>query len=515
MSVPQQEMQDPQARSVSLPKRWPLVSQLYRRDPTVPFTKDARLVNAYAERDPGDGKYWVFRRLGVGSTPFQSISGYPQGLYIYQPYSAVISVVNQTVYNSGASIGTISLGGSAQQPCFFELVNSSNMAGAGAQSILIGTVNAYGYGGNGYIYGIANNVFQRITNANFPAATMVPGWGYLDGTTYVMDVNGNIWGSALEDPSTWTGLNVINASSKGDSGVALATQLNYIIALKQWTSQVFYDAGNPSPGSPLSPVPDSQLPFGCLHAYSVQKIDEILFWITSNQTISPQVAMMENLATRIVSNPSVDRVLDNIVFGSSLTATPLYSWSLKHGGHRFYCITSLYLNVSLVYDIDQKLWYQWTDANGNYWPFSYNTFVPPSGTTEGLHLFQAIASNPPFTSMGYIYQVDGDYNFPNDAGQICPLDIYTPNLDFDTIRRKHLNALYFDGDKVPGYLQVRFSDDDYNTWSNFRSVNMNSKKPRLTKCGTFHRRRAYHLRYRGNTTFRIRDMDMQMDIGTL
>jgi hypothetical protein len=73
----------------------------------------------------------------------------------------------------------------------------------------------------------------------------------------------------------------------------------------------------------------------------------------------------------------------------------------------------------------------------------------------------------------------------------------------------------FNADQTDGsVLYVRASEDDYQTWSNFRKVDLSKKRPILTGLGTFYRR-AYHFRHYCNTKFRIRSVDLQMDIGTL
>ena len=51
----------------------------------------------------------------------------------------------------------------------------------------------------------------KVTNVNYPAAT-TRGLVYLDGAYYVKSVTGVIFGSALNDPTTWTALNSLPVS---------------------------------------------------------------------------------------------------------------------------------------------------------------------------------------------------------------------------------------------------------------------------------------------------------------
>jgi hypothetical protein len=513
VSAPQEQVQ--QALPTRIPKRWPLVNKLQARAPGTPLTKDARLINCYAEYDPEDKEYWVYKRLGLSPSVYStSTPNYPLGcgMFTHPGTGNVWMVAQQGGFshnaglwhlNAASSSAALTMPLNVPTPVWWETVNSN------PQTVVVST------GAEAWTINVNSLVATKITNVNYPAVT-VPGWAYLDGTLYTMDPSGVIWGSALNDATTWTALNNISASSNADMGVALVKCLNYIIAFKQYTAQVFYDNGPViAGGTALAPVPDSQMPLGCFCANSVQAIDNSVLWVTANQLASPQIAQMDNLTPRIVSTPAVERVLDNIFFSGGWLGTvyipqaTVWSWVLKHGGHRFYGLTFVSNNITLIYDLDQQLWYIWTDPNGNYWPIVSTAAVPPTlGSTPSIHYAQHINN-------GNIYQLDGDYSFPNDFGTVFPVDIYTPNMDFGTNRRKTLKALYFNGDKVPSRLSVRYSDDDYQTFSNPRLVDMNLKKPRLTDCGTFHRRRAYHIRHQANTAFRLRTIDLQMDLGTL
>jgi len=203
------------------------------------------------------------------------------------------------------------------------------------------------------------------------------------------------------------------------------------------------------------------------------------------------------IVSEIVSTAPVERLLS----GADLTS--MRSFGLKYAGHRFYGFTLLNDNLTLVYDIKEQRWAQWTDTNGNYWPIVSSTFLASTGSVL-QH-----ATN------GKLYLFDSAYT--SDDGDYITVDIYTPNFDGETRRRKNLNILEFIGDRTPGsILDVRYNDADYGEgqWSTFRQVDMSVEKPILENNGTF-LRRAYHIRHRCNTRLRLQAMEMQLDIGTL
>jgi hypothetical protein len=330
----------------------------------------------------------------------------------------------------------------------------------------------------------------------------------LDDTLYIMDELGYIYGSNLGDPTTWNALNVIQANNNSDLAICLAKQLVYVLAFKETSVEVFYDAGN-AVGSPLSRIIEAEIPYGCIFGQTVQEIDNLVLYLTSNSTISPQVILLENLSAKVVSTPGIDRLLDNIALASTTFSglQGIYAWVFKHGGHRWYGIASSLLNICLVYDIDQRLWYIWSDPNGNYWPICGFAYQPPRPGFAGIHIAQHVSN-------GTLYQVDGDYVFPTDAGVVFPVDIFTPNYDAGTARSKMLNMLYVQADQQDGsILQAQYSDDDYQSWSDYRDIDLSIARPSLENEGSFFKR-AYHFRHQAPTTLRIKSVDLQLDVGT-
>jgi hypothetical protein len=102
-----------------------------------------------------------------------------------------------------------------------------------------------------------------------------------------------------------------------------------------------------------------------------------------------------------------------------------------------------------------------------------------------------------------------------DNGSPITLDLYTPNYDANTRQRKYVKSLDIIGDQTNGSLvQVRSSDDDYQTWTNFRTIDMSKERAYIMDCGTF-RRRAYHFRHAAPTEFRVHAVELMIDPGTL
>ena len=473
-----------QAQTVALPKRLPLVIEAENRDEHT--WKDAKLVNGYVEKNDKTGEYWVFKRPGllqIGTTK----SG--AGLGVYNWNGDIYAIFGTTLYKNGTSIGTV-----------------SDTGGVYRFTSSLGSTPRLQLGNGTVAYNWDDTTLTQIAGPNFPGNTYatagVKGWAYLDGTTYVLDQAAYLHGSdsalGMNRPDLWTDLtNLLGAQIEPDRGVFMAKQLVYVLALKQWSTEIFYDAQNPVGALPLSPVQGAKINYGCVNGDSVQEIDGTLLWVATNRSSAAQVILIENLKPTIVSTKAIERLLGEVDFSD------MSSFGIKYEGHRFYGFSLKNNNLTLVYDMTDKMWSQWTDEDGDYLKISSNTYSADTG-----RILQH-ATN------GKLYTMDSEYT--SDDGAMITVDLYTPNFDGGVRRRKQMTMMEFIGDQTSGSaLQVRVNDSDYDAtkWSSFRIVDMSVRKPILANCGTF-MRRATHIRHQCNTRMRLQGVELQLDLGTL
>ena len=320
------------------------------------------------------------------------------------------------------------------------------------------------------------------------------GQAYLDAVTYMLTSKAYVNGSARNDVSTWPADNSIAAMIEPDLGVTMNKQLTYVLAFKRYSVEVFYDAAN-AEGSPLKSVPGMKLNVGCKSADSVQSAEGSLFWLAQTKDGSIQVVMLDGMKLAIVSSPSIEKLLQQADY------TYVQSWVARINGHRFYGITLKASNLTLVYDAITQLWAQWTDSAGNYFPFVASVVISDQHT-----LLQ-------HETDGKLYKLD--VSVFADNGTVFPVDIFTPNWDGGTRKKKYLKLIDFIGDQTDGsLLYVQSSDDDYQNWTEFRRVDMSKTRPFLANCGTF-RRRAYHIKHLANTPMRLQAMELQTELGSM
>lgn len=380
-------------------------------------------------------------------------------------------------------------------PYFFAASSQTN------KFLLKGAAGAY----VGDVTGYPTVAITKVTNANYPGATL-GGAVYLDGTYYVMDVRGNIYGSAISDPLTWTALNFIQMDAGQAGPMGIARHLNYLVAFGSAKTQFFYDAANPAPGSPLSPMMNAQFNIGCACMKSVQSLNDMLIFAASGPQSGTRVAMFIGLQLKIISTPSVERILQGVQL-SDLTVS---STVINSRGHDLYVLnlpTGFGKDFSLVYDMTADDWYVWTSYLD-----SVNQTGVPTVTGRIKLLMPSSSGLTGYTDRGnaYSWTPYSAYDVYNPAQQMqIETLVRTEKIDGRIINYKFLQALYVLADTVTGSVcYIRYSDDDGLTWSAWGSVDLGSNRKQLRRLGKF-RQRIFEIRL--STFFEQRLSALELD----
>lgn len=406
--------------------------------------------------------------------------------------------------------------------------------------------------------------FAAIVDPDYPATT-VRGIVYLDGTYYVMTPNGSIYGSALENPYSWSALNVIRALSEPDGGVCLARQLNLIVAFGTYSTEFFYDAAN-AVGSPLSSYSSNFLEIGCAHAYSVAQADNDLIFISQGKQRGRQVQVLKGTVPTVISTPQINRILD----ADPLTSVSAFYISLS--GHNFYILGLT--NNTLVFDFISGEWAVWTRllagttatitaaswANGlvtatatahgisdgdyvqitNASPSGYNgnyvvnvidanTITYAVAVTPGTYVSGGTVqkyTEVPFQISGYTNNGTVDLVQDSTTGSVFAIStntyldgslpikvkIRTPSITGGDNNFKFYGKINLEGDIDSNIVYVRYSNDDYENWSKYRPVDMSKPRAQLYRLGRA-RRKAFDLINYDNLPLRLSSLEVTMTKG--
>jgi hypothetical protein len=343
------------------------------------------------------------------------------------------------------------------------------------------------------------NSLAQITDKGYPIAT-VPGIVNLDETVYVMDLSGIIYGSALADPFTWPSFNYVGADYESDQGVALAKYSNYVVAFGGYTTQLFYNSGAQQ-GPNLRPVKNANVRVGCSFPRSVVSMSDTLIWVGRDQlSQGRRVYMMEGLQAVAVSDPYINRILENP------SVTDAKAVPFKSSGHDFYILTltvSGGVHVSYAFDLTYQTWYLWGTGNGIEWGSHF-------AATDGTYDYQLVDLG------GYVITFrDNLYRDSNGISSTLAMTVQgvTNPIDAGNALNKYQGRLTIIADRTPGStLTVTWTDDDYQTYANARTINLDQQRPATRRLGCFIRR-AFRWTHTANTPFRAEALELALDLG--
>jgi len=238
-----------------------------------------------------------------------------------------------------------------------------------------------------------------------------------------------------------------------------------------------------------------------------------VLWVGTSKTYGRSVYIMDGVSPVRVSTANIDRHLE----ADALSNVSAYCYTVS--GHTLYILTLHNTNQTLVYDLNEKMWYTWTQ-------YSMQSNDQPNPGTYQESYFRPTY----YTQLnGVPYVLDDDtatlyylsVNEYQDAGQPIYCRTVTDIIDNGSTKRKFYGRLEIIGDKVAGTMQIRHTGDDYNTWSNYRSVNLNAPRAQIYLSGA-DRRRAWEFLCTSNVPlrldsaeidFRIGEMDQEQEVG--
>ena len=338
-----------------------------------------------------------------------------------------------------------------------------------------------------------------------PTGPYVSGVVFLDNYVFIGTSNNRIYNSDVGDPTTWNALNFLSFEQTADTLVGMCKHLNYLVAFGAVSTQFFYDVANPT-GSPLGLAASYTLEIGCANGDSIVATNNTVLWVGTSKTFGKSVYIMDGTAPIRISTANIDRHIE----ADGLGDISAYCYTIN--GHTLYILTLQNTHQTLVYDLNEKMWYTWTQyslqSNDQPNPGTYQeSYFRPTYYTQ-LNGVPYVLDDDTAT----LYYLD--VNTYQDAGQSIYCRTVTDISDNGSTKRKFFGRLEIIGDKVAGIMQIRHSGDDYNTWSNYRSVNLNAPRAQVYLSGA-DRRRAWEFLCTSNVPLRIDGAEIDFRIGEM
>ena len=517
--------------------RIPLGHNIGSRDGTL--DKDSKVGNAIIEVEKKESLSIVKR---PGLKTYQTPPTLGAGLGIFAAGSHLLSIVGTTLYDNNVAVGTVDgsdeydfIFSVDQTQVFFKnenhgyvyvLASSTIIDLAGTITTQSGTtsngsptvtlsasnpliqvgqvVSGTGIPSGTYVltvFGTTLTLSQNATDSgtvtltfttSYPATT-VSGAVFVDGYYVVGTPEGLLYNSNVEDPTTWQAINYIGAVSDADQLVAIGRTINYVVAMGTQTIEFFYDAGT-SPGSPFLPYQNAVIQFGAAAEDSLTQMDNTLVWMSTSHQKGFQVMAMAGQSPQVISNQYIERIINR--------CNPDYAYaiSIKISGHSLYILTLRDLGYTLVYDFSQSGWTYWSTTENNREGYFRGQFYTKFNNIDLLQ----------HNDEGIIYQFDPEtyQDYGNPIQVLCR----TPLTDFGNNARKFYGDVQIIGDKIDSYALLRYTNDDYVTYSAWQNVNLNTTKSNVNRNGQG-RRRSFDLLHSDNVPLRLEYLEVSVEQG--
>lgn len=339
---------------------------------------------------------------------------------------------------------------------------------------------------NTKLFGVTNTPVVKPTASNLAA-----GAAWLDGYFFIYSVDGNVYNSNINDPATWNSLGAIKPNVDIGYPTRLIRYINYIVTFGSTGYSAFYDAANPAPASPLSPVPNFNGKIGCISPNSVATVETSLFWLGRGTDGEVSVYGMSGHNVKKVSTPAIDRYIKQKLTTLSQTQIVRYlnGSSVTIGGHEGYYISLL----GLFYDLTTGSWSYLTSSTSadNAWEIYFSALAYYSYNKTGI---------------GKLSQTQYQESSTN-----IPIKIVTNEFDRSN-NWKFVNDIDFISDKNIGSPRLRWTDDDFSTWSSYYDLDTTNNRSNIYRLGRT-RRRAFELTHSDNTPFRAFYLEIDYDFG--
>ena len=264
-----------------------------------------------------------------------------------------------------------------------------------------------------------------------------------------------------------TTINALNFASKEtnpDNIVGILSDNRNLWLFGSQTTEVWYDAGNPT-GSPFSIVQGGYIEVGCAAAFSVAKINNMIFFLGQDPRGKGIVYAISGYQPQRVSTHAVELAIQSYGDLSDSTA-----YCYQENGHNFYVLNVPNANTTWVYDMVTGLWHERVYTNngifqrhlGQCHAFAYGAHVIGDYQT------------------GNFYQMSSTYYLDN--GKQITRQRISPHI------AKDMNRIFYStfqlevepgtgldglgwlgtGEGTNPQAMLQFSDDGGHTWSNER-----------------------------------------------
>jgi hypothetical protein len=295
---------------------------------------DNRMINMFPEVVPEAGKEPAFLQRAPGLNFLAGVGEGPvRGLWAFGNYGYAVSGTKFYKIDSN-----------------WNVTYKGVVAGTGQVSMVDnGTQLFIAAGATGYIYNAGTDVFAQITDVDFAGAVTV---GFIDGYfVYNQPNSQKFWVTSLYDGTSVDPLDFASAEGSPDNLVSLIVDHREVWLFGQNSTEVWYDAGLPD--FPLARIQGAFIEIGCAAPFSVAKLDNGVFWLSSDARGRGMVYRSNGYAGVRISTHSVEWQIQQYT-----DITDAVAYTYQQDGHSFYVLNFPSADITWVYDVATQAWHQ-------------------------------------------------------------------------------------------------------------------------------------------------------------
>lgn len=318
---------------------------------------------------------------------------------------------------------------------------------------------------------------------------------YIDGYVLLAKQNSNeIYNSDITRPTSWGALNFYEVSIFSDYTVGLARQNNFVCAFGTSSTEFLYNSAKVNTldtfDTPLDRHETSVLQVGALHKDAIFSSEKTIIFIGSSEIGGHSVWRVDGTSSKEISTEYIEKYIDLESSTSNITG-----YGIRVGGHMLFIMNLPTAQKTFVYDIEEQMWVEWEYSN------TYLPFVDFCDNAGSVILQHGTNGNLYSMSIEVFKDFDSNIDFLVRLGK----------QDFDTDNNKFFHKSVIVGDKVEGDIYLRWSDNDYDSWSQYKQLTSGTR-PYYMRSGNA-RRRAWEISHSSNYRLRLEALELLYSIG--
>ena len=308
----------------------------------------------------------------------------------------------------------------------------------------------------GYIYNAQTDVFQQITDPDFPGAVTV---GYIDGYFVFNEPNSQkIWVTQLLDGTSVDPLDFASAEGNPDDVVAVFVDHREVWVFGDNSTEVWYDAGLTD--FPLTRIQGAFNELGCAAPYSIAKMDNQIYWLGKDARGQGIVFRAAGYIGQRISTHAIEWQMQEYA-----NLEDAVGYTYQQDGHSFYVLNFPTANTTWVFDVATGAWHerasfangQFNRHRGNSQMFFNSTNVIGDYQNGKIYAFDLNEYSDAGQPQKWLRSWRA---LPTGANNLARTIQHSMQLDCET----GVGLVTGQGDNPQ--VMLRWSDDGGHTWSN-------------------------------------------------